>query len=560
MSSEDAEETILADDFADGSLSDYRAVGRDYWGSNFGSVTLVKESTPDGSNAYVQVEDHEGSGSKYVMVTRDEFEWTGDYEFEFLVKSDFYPSGWERFMGTKIGWEGDSTEDALEIRTISRHGGPRPLEFGGASVASSTTHHVEWKPGTWFWIRGEVRNSQNVARAKAWEYSSSEPAEYQIEAELVPDRRKVGEAFVLANGKGGNAMDLDVSVMRWGDLSDGGDDGGEVTASATTLSIFPGLSENSSEGGDELNSALPDFHGQAVDDWFHGDFQIELEDSLEQATKSDRELEEFPGEAFRHYRFKNQVEVSFRTPDGSSIETDSVDVSYNTDTVEITLEGEGNTLRNDILNETLFGGQDKLKATPRKRYINTEITEIDGINAIRVSTIWGAFDPYVELLLEYVADNTLYALFKLLDMPQNGVLIDFITTTPTIYTWLELVITADGTQLARVWDASRYPKHAGYLGDEKMDTNVFERGEDWQVNEDVNERFNEWTIEEQTHSVVPYESPHNAYLELFDRNVVPQIDQGLHPVMYFGRDDSGKLSEAEVKSLLPNDYLDPFES
>lgn len=560
MSSDGSGETILADDFADGSLSEYRAVGRNYWGSNFGSVKLVEEPTPDGSDAYVQVEDHEDWGSSYVLLADEEFDWTGDYEFEFLLKSDNYPSNWERFMGTRIGWEGDSTEDHLTIQTIGRNGAPNALEFGGAHVESSTAHDVNWKPETWFWIRGEVRNSENVARAKAWEYGGSEPAEYQIEAQLDPGRSKVGEAFVLANGKGGDSMDIDVSVMRWGDLPGGGADVTEVSESATTLSIFPGVSENSGEGGDELNSALPDFYGQAVDDWFHGDFQTELEDSLEAATAKDRELEEFPGEKFRHYRFKNQVEVSFTTPDGESIDPDSVEVDYNEDTVDITLEKEKNKLRHDLVNETLFSGKDKMKATPRRRHLNTERTTINGVEAVRVSTIWGAFDPYVELMLEYVADNSLLALFTLLGTPQNGHLADFISTTPTIYTWLDFVVAADGTRLARVWDASRYPKHAGYLGDDKMDTSVFERGDDWQANEDLNDRFNEWTVEEQTHGVVPYESPHNAYLSLFDDDAVPGIDQGPHPVMYFGKDESGDLSAEEVKSLLPDDYLDPFES
>jgi hypothetical protein len=30
--------------------------------------------------------------------------------------------------------------------------------------------------------------------------------------------------------------------------------------------------------------------------------------------------------------------------------------------------------------------------------------------------------------------------------------------------------------------------------------------------------------------------------------------------MYFEKDDSGVLSEEELKRLLPDDYLDPFES
>ena len=35
----------------------------------------------------------------------------------------------------------------------------------------------------------------------------------------------------------------------------------------------------------------------------------------------------------------------------------------------------------------------------------------------------------------------------------------------------------------------------------------------------VESRFYEWPVEELTHSVIPYESPHNAYLSLFDEEI-----------------------------------------
>lgn len=336
---------------------------------------------------------------------------------------------------------------------------------------------------------------------------------------------------------------------------DGGGGGVEVDAQMTTLSFFPGLNENSSEGGDELNSALPHISDTApvIDDWFHGDFRTELEDDLDDATFPDKELEEFPDASFKHVRFENQVEVEFTVDDDGSIDPASVSVDANDDTSFITLEGEGNPLRAPGVNDLLFGGDDVKPATPRPRYVSWELTEVDGVDAVRVSTIWGAFDPYVEIMLEYVADNSMILLAWLLGVPLAGQAAAFISTTPTIYTWNELTVTAEGARLARVWDASRFPGHAGYLEGTKRDEVPFEQGVHWEPQERFNGRFNTWVAEEQTHAIVPYESPHVAYLSLFDDGAGP------HPVMAYGTDEDGDpLSESQVLARLPDDPLDPF--
>jgi hypothetical protein len=341
------------------------------------------------------------------------------------------------------------------------------------------------------------------------------------------------------------------------------------SGNATTLSFFPGFNENSSEGGDELNNGLPDFEGLAVDDWFTGDFQEELEADYNLATDIDRELEEFPDERFYHYRFKNRIEVTFDTPDNQTIDEESVNPTYNTDIVYVTLEDEGNPLRDSSVRSELDITQDKRKAEPRPRYHNWKVGSVDGIDAVHTASIWGAYDPYVEKMVEYASTSSSNSLLELLfneterALLGSGtvLLLEFIFGTPAIWTWLEHTMLADGTELVRVWDASDFPEHVGYLGaadPESRDDILIE----WEANEFHNEAFDKWSTLAQLPTAGPYQSLKWEYKRDFDG--FGPFDQD--PKMAYGWDPNRPtgergLSASEVNDMLSDGYaVDPFDN
>jgi hypothetical protein len=100
---------------------------------------------------------------------------------------------------------------------------------------------------------------------------------------------------------------------------------------------------------------------------------------------------------------------------------------------------------------------------------------------------------------------------------------------------------ADGSTYTRVWDASRYPKHYLYIGNERVDQNEFEEGDEWVVNEEPreNSRFQQTALENRD-SRTPF-NPHigSAYERNYDRDsntTSPPGDRtpeasGPHPVM-----------------------------
>lgn len=343
-----------------------------------------------------------------------------------------------------------------------------------------------------------------------------------------------------------------------------GYDGSATTSrsgKATTLSIFPSTNEDSAHGGDENNSALPDYSGQPpalVDNWFHGDYWLELPESLEKAESTYKQPAEFDDIRFHKYRHKNQVAVSFESR-GTEIVDGTISVTTNDEPVYITLENENNPLR--LAKDLLFDGETYKKAISRDRHLNWERTEIDGMDAVRVSTIWGTHDPYVDIMLEYIVDYSITHLsLALYGAPGAlaGTAAAFISSTPAIYTWIEYFHLADGRELVRVPDASRYPRHAGYLGDEKCSRTNFDRGEEYALNEHSNDRFDDWVAETQTHHVTPYENAHSDYLNHFT-DETPVTDGGPHPVMTYGTDSNGEeINASTVKQLLPDDYLSPF--
>jgi hypothetical protein len=331
---------------------------------------------------------------------------------------------------------------------------------------------------------------------------------------------------------------------------------------ATTLSFFPGGNENSSEGGDELNSSLPDFGGLLVDDWFTGDFHDTLETDYDSALDIDRDLEEFP-ESFHHYRFKNRTEVEFDTPDGQTIDESSVVVTHNEDLVYVTLESdaENNPLQDSFVRSELGITQDKRKAVPRTRYHNWRIGTVNGIDALHTASIWGAYDPYVEKMAEYARVTSADSLWELLLTtaeiatlgPGLSLAAEFIVGTPAIWTWQEYTMLADGTELVRIWDVSDYPEHAGYLGNTKRDNITIE----WAKNQSHNGAFDAWATVAQAPTAGPYQSLKWEYKRDFD-GISLLFDET--PLMAYGEQPNGTdISANGVNDMMEGGYaVDPF--
>jgi hypothetical protein len=319
---------------------------------------------------------------------------------------------------------------------------------------------------------------------------------------------------------------------------------------AQVLSYFPGFNENSSEGGDEYNSSLPDI---IADNLFHGDFTTSLPDSLSNLTK--KELEEFTNQLFKRYRFRNEINLAVTTQDE---EISSVDPVFPNELSEVTLEGEENPLRTH--DDALAITQYHRLAEARNRHWNERYTTLDGTSAYQLSTVWGAYDPYVEKLLEYMIDNGVSAMFSLLGHPLAGLAVEFFAQTPSIYTWVEHTVLADQRQVVRVWDASKFPEHVGYLNGQKFEVDQL----DWAANQDVNAAFSIWAGNESVHYPTPYESPHFAYLSHINGELTGPPDlfsPKSYPALTYGVDGSGnELSQAEVNTILGDGAITPFEN
>lgn len=372
-----------------------------------------------------------------------------------------------------------------------------------------------------------------------------------------------------------------------------------VTGSATTLSIIPGESEHSArgggescvdhrencdDGGDALDSAMPDYGGKGLDAWFLGDQREDLPTDLSEALAARKEFPEYPGEKFRVYRLKNHLGVSLPSTDGTQIDDwDAVSVDLDEDDpvwvcVEGELEyGEDNAIRTLIEDPpsefwSWFGGRDKARAheihydgdivdagnghRPRSEDVNRVSVEgPDGetVEGVRVSAIVGGQDTYIRELNElFYRDPVRYQA----EFPDNGPedVPSYVRSPPTVYTFLELMVMADGTTVTRVWDTSPYPHHFLYVDGvrpaEGMD-NGLERGTglnadgsvengNWVRNQDTNrERFSPWVEQAYTPAGIEPFSPHSplAYEQNWDADV-PGMTPQSHPVMVHGEDGS----------------------
>jgi hypothetical protein len=219
-----------------------------------------------------------------------------------------------------------------------------------------------------------------------------------------------------------------------------------ASGSATILSIIPGGSEHSANGGDEscpdhedgcddggdsFDSAMPDYGGKGLDAWFLGDQREDLPTDLEDALAARKQFPEYPGERFRVYRMKNHLGVDVPSSDGRRIDDwSAVSVDLDLDEpvwvcVEGELDrGEDNAIRTLIRDPPSefwdwFEGRDKARAheirydgdvvedgdghRPRSEDVNrVAVAGPDGetVEGVRVSAIVGGQDTYIRKLNE----------------------------------------------------------------------------------------------------------------------------------------------------------------
>lgn len=294
-----------------------------------------------------------------------------------------------------------------------------------------------------------------------------------------------------------------------------------------------------------LASAMPDHDGATLDAWFVADQTPRLPRDLSTALSIRKDPAEYDGEEFRQYRLRNHLSVTFPTGDGRTIEDwDAVRVeSSEADPPPYVLvegePGEENALR-DLIEEApdvpepevqrVFDeleGAEKLRAAttvyndcedgrPESRQTNR--VTVDGVEGVRVTQVYGGADTYVLLLKEvYDALHERYdpvranRKFRRYTGVEFEAIPAFVVRPPRMYTFLDLVVMADGARVVRVRDASPYPKHYCYLDGRQVDQTRFEEGEgldpvagtvrdgDWHPREDVNQGpFAEWVAQAHT--------------------------------------------------------------
>ncbi|WP_246999665.1 hypothetical protein [Halosolutus gelatinilyticus] len=332
----------------------------------------------------------------------------------------------------------------------------------------------------------------------------------------------------------------------------------ERATSATTVTLLPGHSENSAAGGDALDSAMPDYGGKCLDAWFVADAVTDLPDDLETIREIRKHLPEYD-EGLRQYRLANRIELSFATPDGRNVVDSSITLGTNANEKPSYVgvegeDGEENVVTDIIERDDLdwFGGETKLRAdVENKRFESDAVREkVEGVEGVRAAVLFGGSDTYIEIMREKFYELGPVEFLEVTGMDAEAVPA-FIVQPPTMYTFLELAAMADGTTLARVWDASPYPKHYLYVDERKRDETAFEEGSrlsggEWRANENANERFGQWVLEEQDLRS-PF-SPHTR--SGYERYVDHATSVGPFPAMTYG-EDGDELTASAVASHLP---------
>lgn len=354
---------------------------------------------------------------------------------------------------------------------------------------------------------------------------------------------------------------------------------GEITASVTTLQFIPGRNENATQGGHPLNGGLMqlldgrsyetslfghDFElsiKPVLDSWLKGD-QTAVEDDVRPGNdelpidlKEARQkvkgkyADEFGRDPFHIYRFENEIDVSFETSDGQSVDEQSVNIEFNEQGKvpadnTISLKGRENPTTvtpvhqvNGIPVEDWHG--DFRETSNRKpRYYEYETDfEFDGVEGVRVLTISGGYAGFVADWAELAGENPALFMSEVMDWGLTGLLAylawlkapeevhflaDYLTVVPNTYSFIEFIVLADGRRYARVWDASQYPSLATYLDGERKSIE--------KMPYDPRDRLNLWVtvfLAQASAGITPYHSPLDFYGRLIAENDPERFEEEL---------------------------------
>ncbi|EMA54545.1 hypothetical protein [Halococcus salifodinae] len=331
----------------------------------------------------------------------------------------------------------------------------------------------------------------------------------------------------------------------------------DVAASSSVLSFLPGGNENSNQGGNALNGSL--FHliepgteididlptvfgyggddivtvplGPVIDNWLTTDMVDSLPETLSEARiREDNKYDEVSG-AYPNYRTENQVGVSFDTRADNTIIEDSIDVRFTGTSTDSVLEGEDvNSLSEFVEGPSKPGGY-------RPRYWNREMIQVDGVDAVRVSTVFGGFLQYgrdvAELIAERGSFNFAGDIYDWdLSIPKEAYQVSNVTAliraielfavSPNIFNFLELTVLADGRRFVRLLDASPTPQHVLYVDGVQEGTSAFSYSEQ----ELFNFRVAAFFVEANSRLVTPYYAPKSQYLEsVRDGGILGQVKE-----------------------------------
>lgn len=307
---------------------------------------------------------------------------------------------------------------------------------------------------------------------------------------------------------------------------------GGIGTTATVLTFVPGSS----------GEAYPDL----VDDWFHAAGTTTQDDDLAEAVKQERNITGY-ARAFRRYRLRNSVEVTFDSFDGRSVEdgTDGVTVvPTDHDASPVTLP-RGSVLRRHF--GGLFAESDAITEpldyqTPPLfgPYVASELVDVGGVQGVRAVVVTGCTNPYLAAIGEFVRDHSPAAFFTSVGLSADALVGDYVLENPLLYSVLELVVFADESRIVTLRDASRFPKHALYLGDAKHGSTTVETSSGWGSEDSATVRFADWVADGSS----PVAAPRRGGSSLaYERTLVDDLESE--------GEDSSLLSHVE-----PGDELD----
>lgn len=501
-----------------------------------------------------------------------------------------------------------------------------------------TTYSVNWSEDTWYHYEISHDGSGNYT-GRLWEDGAGRPSTPQARSTGKAPNTDARIAAIDINGAHRASFNINHAYMKWSDGGNGGGPPGE-SFEVNILSFIPGDSENSTRGGDWWASAvseffppgtefnisinsedLPDpiFHltGGAsarliveptpfFDNWGTGDminsedYPLNLDNALE--IESDK-YEEDGGLDGPNYRLRNRVQVEFERDSGGGIDEDSVSVNFLGKSSNSVAEQEDvNTVIDDI---DITGHSAPGQYEPR--YYDVEPTTVDGVEAVRISTVFGGNTTIGELGLKTFKENPIEFLTESLgwnfrvetdpvDVPMDLLLqyaspvlefaVDALAAVPAIFHFVEITVTADGEKYVRLWDHSPFPEHAVYIGDNLEHLADFPPEGDG-IGRVANTNFLFFLARAGVLDNTPYSAPEILYLAhvtgilnlgavelvenlielhpLIDKSDLRDVDEVTNvlgePAWQYGEDSNGNsLSDPEIASALPNSILDPFET